>query len=743
MKKYLLFAILLLSFSTTIFASEPVIWSVNTKADVLKGDSRGVSISDNGTISIAPKLTEVFKTDQSYVWSSAVDDKGNVFLGTGADGKIFKVDSSGKGSLFYDTNELNVSALALGKNGELFAGTSPDGKVYRIEANGAASVFFEPKEKYIWSLAVLADGSLAIGTGENGKIYKVKSANSAPETSLLFDTSETHIISLAADKNGNLFAGTDSNGLVLRFGADGKPFALLDSTLREIHELSIGADGSVYALALGESTATPAATPAATTESATVSVEKPNATATETPAKSRYDLTSAKSAVYRILPDGGADIIWSSPTVTGFSLFAQQNGVLLGTSDKGRIYSVTNDGRETLVLQSDEGQVSTIKANGQNIIVTTSNQGKLYRFGTETNTEGICESAVLDAKNVSSWGRIWWRGNGVGVETRSGNTEKPNETWSNWTNVNPEVNEKVRIVYSGYESSEQIRSPKARFFQWRVYLAKSSISATIYDPKTNILSSRTSITDAYLNEVNVSFLPRNIAPEVLTIQVLPTNVGLAANPPMQIDPNIELSGLDPALFGIPNAAVPPRRLYQRGATALQWTAEDRNGDKLSYSVYFREISEANFKLLQENLTDSFFTLDGQSLADGRYIFKIVAKDSLSNPANQVLSGERISEPVDIDNTAPTVSAFGSPQISGENVKVIFDATETTSFINRAEYSINGGEWQAVYADDGISDSGKERYTIDLTLKNAGEYSVTLRVFDANGNAGNARVIVKK
>lgn len=711
MKKQLLFATFLLLFSTLIFASEPAIWSVNSKLEVLKGDSRGVSISDNGTITIAPRLTEVFKTDQSYVWSSAVDDKGNVFLGTGADGKIFKVDASGKGTLFYDANELNVAALALGKNGELYAGTSPDGKVYRIETNGTASIFFEPKEKYIWSLAVLADGSLAIGTGENGKIYKVKSANATPESSLLFDTSETHIISLAADKNGNLFAGTDSNGLVLRFGADGKPFALLDSTLREIHELSIGADGSVYALALGESTSSALTTTTSTmSESATVSVEKPNANAAETPAKSRYDLANAKSAVYRILPDGGADIIWSSPTVTGFSLFAQQNGVLLGTSDKGRIYSVTNDGRETLVLQSGEGQVSTIKASGQNIIATTSNQGKLYRFGTETNAEGTYESAVLDAKNVSSWGRIWWRGNGnVSMQTRSGNTEKPNETWSAWS-----------AAYTNAKGA-QIDSPKARFIQWRAVLKNS----------------------ASLSEANVSFLPRNIAPEVLTIQVLPTNVGLAANPPMQIDPNIELSGLDPAVFGVANAAVPPRRVYQRGATALQWTAEDRNGDKLTYSVYFREISETNFKLLKDDLTENFYTIDGQSLADGRYIFKVVAKDSLSNPANQTLSGERLSEPVDIDNSAPTVTAFGSPQISGDNIRVVFDATETTGFINRAEYSVNGGKWISVYADDGISDSNKERYTIDLSLKTAGEYSITLRVWDANGNAGSARVVVKK
>ncbi|HRH44502.1 MAG TPA: Ig-like domain-containing protein, partial [Pyrinomonadaceae bacterium] len=135
--------------------------------------------------------------------------------------------------------------------------------------------------------------------------------------------------------------------------------------------------------------------------------------------------------------------------------------------------------------------------------------------------------------------------------------------------------------------------------------------------------------------------------------------------------------------------------------------------------------------------------DGFALADGRYIFKVVAKDSPSNPLPLTLSGERISEPIDVDNTAPQVFAFGTPQVSGDKVKVSFDATDVSSFINRAEYSIDGSEWQTVYADDGISDSPKERYTFEVTLKNAGEYSVTLRVFDQGGNVGNARVLVRK
>lgn len=692
-------------------AAEPKIWSTNTRAEILRGDAKGVSINENGTISLAPKLTEVFRTEQSYVWSSAIDQTGNVYLGTGSDGKIYRVDQSGNGKLFADLNELNVSALAIGKNGEIFAATSPDGKVYRVDTNGNSTVYFEPKEKYIWSLAILSDGSLAVGTGENGKIYKVKSANAAPESSLLFDTSETHIIALTVDNKGNLYAGTDGKGLVLRFGADGKPFALLDSSLREIHSLTVGADNSIYALALDESAAAPKTAIAGAAASTAPTDTNTSAIIPEPPPKSRYDLNGAKSVIYRILPDGGSDILWNSPNVTAFSILANSTGVLVGTSDKGRVYSITNDGRETLLLQSNEGQISTLQTRGNQIFAASSNAGKLFRFGAETTVEGSYESSVLNAKFNATWGRIWWRGNGnITLQTRSGNTEKPDETWSDWSGI-----------YTDAKGS-QIQSPKANFLQWRAILKSA----------------------AALNEVNVAYLARNIAPEILSIQILPANVGLASNPPIIIDPNIENSGIDPTVFGLPPIAnIPPRKIYQRGARSLQWTAEDRNGDKLEYAVYFREINETNFKLLKENLRENFYALDGTAFADGRYVFKITANDSFSNPTAQTLFGERLSEPVEIDNTAPTVSAVGTPQINGETVRVSFEANDSSSYIQNAEYSINGGEWQTVYADDGISDGARERYSFEVSLKNAGEYSVTLRVFDANGNVGNARVLVRK
>jgi hypothetical protein len=171
---------------------------------------------------------------------------------------------------------------------------------------------------------------------------------------------------------------------------------------------------------------------------------------------------------------------------------------------------------------------------------------------------------------------------------------------------------------------------------------------------------------------------------------------------------------------------------------LQWTADDRNGDKLVYDVYYKESSETSYKLLRENITETFLTIDGQSLADGRYTVRIVAKDSRENPSGQSLTGERVSEPFDIDNTAPTVTV-----VSGNAGVAVFAATDKSSYINSAEYSINGGEWRTVYADDGIADSPNERFTVRVPETATGEIAVTLRVFDANGNTGNARIVVKR
>ncbi len=721
--------LLLLLLLGTSQAGQPAVWETSGRADLLKGDARGVSISDTGVLMLAPKVTEVFNTQQTYIWSSASDNQGNVFLGTGHDGKIFRVKPDGTGALLYDAAELDVTAL-VAKDGVVYAGTSPDGKVYRISADGKAEVYFDPDDKYIWSLALLADGSLAVGTGDNGKLYRVRAAGAKPEASLLVSTNQTHVISLAVTAQGDLIAGTDSGGLVLRVSPEGKTFALFDTQLREIHALAVAADGSIYVLALSDAAASSRAVAAPAPTSTPTEGGTPSTSVTitavdesgspiagqTTPARSRSDVSSARSAVFRILPDGGTDVVWSSSTITAFAIAPalQTSNVLIGTSDKGRIYSVTNDGRDTLLLQSTEGQISSLFTRNNQVFAAASNQGKLFSFGSGLINEGSYESPVRDAKLTAAWGRLWWRGVGnVELQTRTGNGERPDATWSEWSTAYKDPN------------GNQISSPRARFIQWRATMR--SVGGT---------------NPASVEDVSIAYLPRNVAPEILSITALPIGVGLQQVVQVMVDPNVESSGLDPSVFG-PVAQAPPRRFYQRGARSFQWQGEDRNGDTLEYSVYYRGLNDQTFRLLKDKLRDTFYTIDGATLADGRYIIKVVASDAPDNPSGQKLTGERLSEPVDIDNTPPVIRATGEPQVTRDNVKVVFSVDDATGKLKRADSSSDGGIWGPVFPDDGIADSGHEVYTVEVPLATPGEHTISLRVFDSSGNVGTLSVTVRK
>ena len=722
-------------FSPVVLAGQPAIWETSSRAELLKGESHGVSITDTGILMLAPRFTQFFNTEQPYIWSTAVDSQGNIYLGTGHDGRIYRVSPDGRGSLLYDASELDVTALAVGRDGALYAGTSPDGKVYRITADGKADVYFDPADKYIWSLAFLPDGSLAVGTGDNGKLYRVRAAGAKPESSLLINTNQTHVMSLAVTAQGDLIAGTDPGGLVLRISQDGKAFGLFDAQLREIHALAPAADGSIYVLALGEAASTTRPqTPSNPTPQPSESAG-PTTTVTITPvdetgapiqqpqpsARGRNDTTNARSAVFRILPDGGTDTVWSSASITAFAIAAarQPGSVLVGTADKGRIYSVTNDGRDTLLLQSSEGQISSFVVRNGELFAASSNQGKLFRFGSELLTEGTYESPVRDARLTASWGRIWWRGEGnIELQTRSGNGERPDTTWSDWS-----------VPYRDSAGS-QVASPRARFIQWRATLRSASGSSGANKAQT------------WMEDVSVAYLQRNVAPEVLSITILPIGVGLQSLPQAPLDPNVESSGLDPTLFGMV-AQIPPRRVYQRGARSIQWQAEDRNGDTLEYSIYYRALNEKTFRLLKDKLRDNFFTIDGATLADGRYIIKVVASDAPDNPPGKAFTGERLSEPIDIDNTPPVVRVVGEPQIRSDGIRLVFDVEDATGRVKRADVSLDGSPWNPTFPDDGIADSGRERYTLDLPIVTPGEHTVSVRAFDNSGNVGSVSVTVRR
>src|SRR5215831_8374828 len=430
-----------LAIAIPLFAVTPQFWETRTYEDFRKGKFTNLSLTSDDELVIAPNSDLVFNTEQTLVASATADSKGNIYLGTGHDGKIFKVDSAGKGAMLVDLAELDVLALAVDSKDVLYAGTAPDGKVYRIE-NGQATEFFDPKTKYIWSLAFDKQGRLLVGTGDKGVIYRVApDGKGAP----FYDTDETHIISMAVDADGNVIAGGDPKGYIYRISPEGKAFVLYDSGMREIHSVAVGPNGTIYASAMSGEPAIAAASPASSTSATgnqqpsirvTVNAAEPQdiqviepleAVSGDTPRSpsSRPGGGNAQSAVLEILPDGTVNTLWRSRDEMVFSVLPRDGKLLFSTGTKGRIYSFAGPRNTTLLLESSEEQTTRLLNVGNRIYATSSNVGKLFRIGDALATSGTYESTVKDTDSVSSWGKVSWKsgtGDSIEVSTRTGNT---------------------------------------------------------------------------------------------------------------------------------------------------------------------------------------------------------------------------------------------------------------------------------------------------------------------------------
>ena len=82
-------------------------------------------------------------------------------------------------------------------------------------------------------------------------------------------------------------------------------------------------------------------------------------------------------------------------------------------------------------------------------------------------------------------------------------------------------------------------------------------------------------------------------------------------------------------------------------------------------------------------------------------------------------------------------------IAGDRVRPVFEVEDATGRVKRADVSIDGGTWREVFPDDGIADSQRERYSLDLTIEGAGEHTISLRAYDNSNNVGTVSVIIRR
>src|SRR5687768_5842422 len=558
MRKRLQFAALVLfvcAAAAAVHAALPTFWQVSTEADFLRGEVENLSIDSYGRLTLGPMSTPVYDSSAPFIWTAVALGDGSVYAGSGNEGQVYRVDASGKGSVFFDSEELEVHAIAAVPGGGIYVGTSPQGRIYKVDASGKASVFFDPVDRYIWSLAVDRSGTVFAATGDKGAIYRITPDGKG---TVFYETKATHAMTLAFDRDGRLLAGTESPGRVFRIDATGKPFVILDSSFNEFRSVRVDKDGTMYAVAVSSRVAgTPSTTPSSSSSESgptpvvTVSAEVTAIGLAEPsgggppPQQTPRSTGPVTGAIYRISPDGTWDLVWELREDTPYDIAFEANGTLLvATGNKGKIYRLAGEPfQPTLVVRANVQQVTAIlpERDGR-MLFATSNPGKLLRLSATRADRGTYTSDVRDATTVAAWGTIRWRsqapaGTRVEIATRSGNTRTPDETWSDWTSA-----------YSS-QTGSAISSPRARYLQWRAILVGARGESPL------------------LTSVSAAYLPRNLRPRVTGITIHPP--GTVFQRPFPTDP--EIAGFDGELPDRRNAAATTagspslgRRVYQKG-----------------------------------------------------------------------------------------------------------------------------------------------------------------------------------
>ena len=742
-------AALATALTLVLLASGTQTWEMNSYADFLRGHFNGTSLSRDGRLSLAPQVDTVFSSGQPVIWAAAQAPDGTIYAATGHRGRVYAIDAAGKSSLLFAAEQPEVFAIAVDSKGAVYAGTSPDGKVYRI-VNGKAEEYFAPGARYIWSLAVAPDGALYVGTGDQGKIFRVDGPGKGE---LYYDTGQQHITGLAVDSQGRLLAGSGPNGILYRITARDQAFVLYDSPLPEIRSIVPMPDGTIYAAALGGSVARRAQSAAQAaqgmssgvlpTVTTTITVEaqagpggeiKPPESKPQQPAAAAQGSTQStpvvevpgvdKSAVYRINPDNTVETLWSSKEENVYDVLPLEKQILFSTDQNGRIYGLSPDLRVTLVTETNEGETTRLLPAPHSILAATANTGRIFRMGEKPGSAGSYAAPVHASGTASRWGSLSWRadvsaGCSLAFRTRSGNSARPDRTWSDWS------------APLTQRTSSRIASPNARYIQWKVEMAGGAAGSG---------------STPMLDSVTLAYLPQNSPPVVRSINVTTQAAQGAASKSSAAASSsaaYSVTVSDTADASATSAGTPTQTLSRASSQQINitWQADDPDGDRLLYNVYFRADDQTQWMLLRANLHENSLTLDADILADGKYYFRVVASDREANPPATAREAQLTSAPVLIDNTPPVVS-IGAVRYSAGAAHIEWEAADAASALRRCEYSLDAGEWVPVEAADGVIDSPREKFALDLKGLASGEHLLVIRAADSANNTGLAKIVLK-
>jgi hypothetical protein len=407
--------------------------------------------------------------------------------------------------------------------------------------------------------------------------------------------------------------------------------------------------------------------------------ERPAPTGTASP----RPVSPGENAVYRIEPDGAVREVFRAKALV-FALSLREGSLLIGTGPEGQLYQSGGPGDETFPLaRLDTGHILSLLAEPTGgMLLGTADPGSVVRLEAEHVPSGTLLSEVKDTKLISRFGAVTWRANcpdGTSVRVQV-RTGNVAEPDATWSDWSPDQTD---------PSASRALVPAGRFAQYRATLATSNPRVT---PE--------------LTSVTLRYQTVNLSPEIAKLDVP------------------DISTLDGST--------------RQTRITIKWDASDPNDDELAYAVFLRKDGWPDWVQLNEQpVTEKSFTWDTTAVPSGSYRVRVTASDRPSNNPADALQARRMSDAFLVDHDPPKVSIRKSTP--GRLSVTLHDGLTRVA---RAAYAVDGGDWEPVFADDGLFDSQDESVTVDVSRLKPGVHVVMVRATDAAGNVGSDDTVVE-
>ena len=646
---------------------------LDSHSSLSEGKLDGTTIESDGTIQAGVQTRRTELPGVPTAKSLLTLPDGSAFVGTGNDGKIFSV-KDGVAKVFAETKQVMVTSLARDASGTLYAGTLPSGKVFAINSQGnVRELVALPGAEHVWAL-VFDDASktLYAATGPDGKLFAIDAGGKA---NVYYDSEDAHIMALARADDGALYLGTSDRALLVRLRGAGRAEVLYDFEGSEVTALALR--GRRLAVVSNQfpkslkpnkpSGSGPAAAPA---------TPPPAAAPPAAPA-------AGKGQLFYISADGEAEQLYSAEEGHLSAVaWADDDTIYVGTGKEGHIQRVRVSDRErALLVDVDERQILAMQLGGSTPTFVTADGGSVYTLNTGAGKREWTSKA-LDAGTRARFGQLYARTRGaVSVSTRSGNTDKPDTSWSDWAAPLPAAGPARPAIVAG-----AIQSPPARFLQVRVSLSQA---------------------DSVVYALEAFYLPDNRAPLITEVTVEPPKTASA----------------DKGKPGSNSAGT---------AYKLHWKVENPDSDSLRYRVFVRRENAQQYRALLRDsdvLTSTDYTWETETAPDGFYRARVEASDELDNPATLSRRARAESEPFLVDNRAPEVV-----DLRLQGGRIVGRAFDEQGPITRLEYSLDGFEWRILRADDDLLDAREESFSLPVPQLPKGLHLVAVRATDARNNS---------